>query len=71
MGILDGDVEHFFGEENQVVVRQLANEPGGHVVKGHVIDSNIEPIQGTMFGTEKGTITYFEHSYYVVPQSKI
>lgn len=74
LGVVQGDVTHFLGEENLVLVEKFADQSGYNTIKGHLIDSNIEPAvhdQYGPYGTEKGIITYFEYNYYVVPQSDI
>lgn len=74
LGNLRGEVKHFLGEDNKVIVNEYAGKSGEQVIKGHIIDSFIEPADDDRFGAygiEKGTVTYFEHTYYVIPQSEI
>ena len=45
-------------------IKLLPDEVGEHIIKGHLIDSDIEPVVDEKFGPygiETGTITYFEH----------
>lgn len=69
VGVINGPVEHFLGENNQVVIKKIINQSGKHTLRGHLINSTIEPVsyEDHVYGIEKGEITYFEHEYYAVP----
>lgn len=76
LGILDKQsIVHFQGDNHSVLVAINAEDPGWNKLKGFIVDFAIETTSDSLYvgitGVEKGESTYFEHTYYVVPQSEI